>query len=104
MTDSQKNRVLEYMQTHGSITPLEALEHIGSFRLGARIYDLKADGHQIHNENATGDERFARYVLKPVKQEPPEVIEWRRILKTHPAGHRERREIQRQIEKKLKKC
>jgi hypothetical protein len=102
MTDSQKNRILAYIQTHGSITPLEALEHIGSFRLSARIMELKADGHQIENENKTGDERFARYVLK--KQEPPDVAECRRIMAGYPAGHRERREIQKQIEKKLKKC
>jgi hypothetical protein len=64
--------------------------------------ELKADGHQIENENATGDERFARYVLK--KQEPPDVAECRRIMAGYPEGHRERREIQKQIEKKLKRA
>ena len=97
--DSQKNRILTYIQTHGSITPLEALEHIGSFRLSARIMELKADGHQIENENATGDERFARYVLR--KPEPPDVVECRRIMAGYPDGHRERREIERKIERKL---
>jgi len=47
MKKSQKQQVLEYMQTHKSITPLEALIDIGAFRLSAIIYDLKKDGHAI---------------------------------------------------------
>ena len=70
---SQKIAVLKYIQKNGSITPMEALKHIGSFRLGARIFDLKEDGHDIINLNKTGEDRFAKYslatesVLKPVK-------------------------------------
>lgn len=34
---TQKEMILEYMQKHGSITPIEALYAVGSLRLGARI-------------------------------------------------------------------
>ena len=69
--ETQKERILEYIREHGSITPVEALKHIGSFRLGARIYDIKQQGHDIINLNKTGDERYAKYALRrnisPVK-------------------------------------
>jgi len=60
---SQKNQVLKYIQKHGSITPIEALNNIGSFRLGARVYDLKQEGHNIINLNKSGNERFAKYAF-----------------------------------------
>lgn len=60
---TQKAAVLKYMQDNGTITPIEALKHIGSFRLGARIYELKAEKHDIINLNKTGDERYAKYKL-----------------------------------------
>lgn len=54
MTDptkkSQKALILEYMEEHGSITPLEAERHIGCMRLGARIWDLRHDGYDIISE------------------------------------------------------
>lgn len=65
MTLSQNNEVLIYIQEHGSITPLEALEKIGSFRLGARIFELRRMGHNIETEYVeTLGKRFARYVWK----------------------------------------
>ena len=54
MTDpkkkSQKALILEYMESHGSITQLEAERHIGCMRLGARIWDLRRDGYNIVSE------------------------------------------------------
>lgn len=38
---TQKDKIIEYMKEHGSITPLEALRHCGCMRLGARIFELK---------------------------------------------------------------
>ena len=77
--ETQKERILEYIREHGSITPVEALKHIGSFRLGARIYDLKQQGHDIINLNKTGDERYAKYALrrnispvKPAEEKTPD--------------------------------
>lgn len=48
MTDKQK--VKQYMEEHGSITTAEAFTHLGCSRLSGRIYDLKADGVPIRKE------------------------------------------------------
>jgi len=64
---SQKSKVLSYIQEHGSITPIEALNHIGSFRLSARVFDLREDGHNIVNENTGKLLKHARYALKEGK-------------------------------------
>ena len=44
---TQNQRVLEYMETHGGITQLEALTEIGVMRLASRISDLKQRGYPI---------------------------------------------------------
>lgn len=47
---SQKERILEHIEKYGSITPLEAQRLYGCMRLGARIWDLRHDGHDIVSE------------------------------------------------------
>lgn len=65
---AQTQQILEYMELNGSITPLEALYKIGCLRLGARIYDLKHEGHLIRSENVSNNGKtYARYSL--VKKE-----------------------------------
>ena len=44
---SQREMILEHMETKGPITPKEALNLYGCMRLGARIYDLKRAGKNI---------------------------------------------------------
>lgn len=62
-------KVLKRLATHGCITPLEALNRYGIFRLASRIHDLKRDGWKIDSQidtkkNAFGEVvRFARYWL-----------------------------------------
>lgn len=51
------------------ITPWEAMNFYSIMRLGARIWELKADGHRIHTETVARKRgsktvRYARYVLK----------------------------------------
>ena len=41
MKKSQNEAIREYLEAGHSITPLEALNKFGCFRLGARIADLK---------------------------------------------------------------
>ena len=63
---SQKTMILEYLQLGHSITPLEALRYFGCFRLGARIADIKKDGHNIHTElihDKNTGKRYASYTL-----------------------------------------
>lgn len=44
---TQKDMIKAHLDAHGSITPKEALDLYGIMRLGARIWDLKADGLPI---------------------------------------------------------
>ena len=63
---SQNQRIAEWLQAGKSINPLQALEKFGSFRLGARIHDLKAEGLEIVTTRVT-DKRsgksYAEYRL-----------------------------------------
>ena len=62
---SQTQQILAHLKSGKSITPLEALNDYGCFRLGARIYELKQDGHTIETdrfETPTG-KKVARYRL-----------------------------------------
>jgi hypothetical protein len=67
---TQTEKILDYMERHGSITPLEAMNELGIMRLGARIFDLKESGIEIITETVTGKNRdgettrFARYRLE----------------------------------------
>lgn len=45
---TQNERLLEYLNEHGSINPLEAWVNLGIYRLGARVFDLKRAGHRIN--------------------------------------------------------
>jgi len=60
-TDLIKNRLLSGQ----SITPIEALNLFGCFRLSARILEIRQEGLDIETELVQqGDKRFARYSLK----------------------------------------
>lgn len=60
---NQCQQILRYMQTHAvGITPIDALNECGCFRLSARIADLKAAGYAIENRPKKG-EKCARYFL-----------------------------------------
>lgn len=67
---SQTEAIKEYLLQGHCITPLEALEMFGCFRLGARIADLKKQGMDIQNDNLVDErtgKRYARYRLSSVK-------------------------------------
>ena len=67
---AQCERILRHLQDYGSITQAEAVTEYGCYRLGARIWDLKAQGVPIKSETVTGKNRygertcFARYSLE----------------------------------------
>lgn len=64
---TQKKDILNHLIEKGTITPIEALELYGCFRLGARIADLKAEGIQIRTDIvAKNGKRFAQYSLEGV--------------------------------------
>jgi hypothetical protein len=63
---SKKDKVLTHLQTHGNITPLEALDKYGSFRLGAIIFDLRKEGHDIET-NIIPKKGYAKYTYSSSK-------------------------------------
>jgi hypothetical protein len=52
-SESQKKQILEHIEAFGSITPIEALNLFGCFRLSARIWDLRHEGHSIRTNIIT---------------------------------------------------
>lgn len=55
---TQCERILRHLQDYGSITQAEAVTEYGCYRLGARIFDLKAQGIPIRSERVTGKNRY----------------------------------------------
>lgn len=66
MSASQCEQILSHLQQGHSITPIEALDKFGCFRLGGRIKDLRNQGHDIYTEMITtpSGKRVAQYSLK----------------------------------------
>ena len=63
---SKQEKVLKHLQSLGSITPLEALELYGSFRLGALIFNLRKEGHDIET-NIVPKKGYAKYTYNVSK-------------------------------------
>ena len=61
---SHKEEVLKYLQSGKKLTPLDALNLFGCFRLGARICELRQNGYEIINESKNGS--FAVYSLENI--------------------------------------
>lgn len=67
---TQCEKIINYIEEHGSITPLDALREFGCMRLASRITDLKSEGYKFStiietSKNKYGDViRYARYSLK----------------------------------------
>lgn len=60
---NQKQAILHWLRRR-PITPIEALEHIGSMRLAAHIEVLRKEGHVIRTEDVKQNGKtFARYHL-----------------------------------------
>jgi hypothetical protein len=70
---SQCKRILDYLKEGNSITPMKALKMFGTFRLGARIADLKDKGWDITTtmirDEQTG-KRYASYKITPGSEIP----------------------------------
>lgn len=47
---TKKGLVLDYLKKYGTITPYEALLHIGTMKLSTRISELKKEGHLFGSE------------------------------------------------------
>jgi len=67
---TQKDKIKEWLESGRSITPIEALEMFGSFRLGAIIFTLREEGMPIKTEFVTNryKTKFAKYTLELPEQ------------------------------------
>lgn len=61
---TQRKEILAYLQEYGSITAMIALERFGCFRLGARVFELRALGYDIESVMEPNADRghHARYI------------------------------------------
>ncbi|MBT4643721.1 MAG: hypothetical protein HOC09_33375 [Deltaproteobacteria bacterium] len=59
---SQNDRILIHLLGGYKITPLDALQHFGCFRLAARIDELKKRGHNIISRPIRG-KKYHEYYL-----------------------------------------
>jgi len=61
---TQKEQIKKYLLIRKTITPIQALNKFGCFRLAAVIYKLKNDGLKIVTEmEYSKNKQFARYRL-----------------------------------------
>jgi hypothetical protein len=61
---TQKEQIKKYLLSRKTITPIQALNKFGCFRLAAVIYKLKNDGLKIVTEmEYNKNKQFARYRL-----------------------------------------
>ncbi len=73
MKKSQAQLILEALKAGETITPIDALNRWGCFRLGARVFDLRTKGYDIVNIG-TDDGNYAVYKLaypNPIPNLPP---------------------------------
>lgn len=68
--NTQKQFILQHLQQYGSIEPLTALREYGCYRLGAVIFNLRAENYNIVTERIEAKSkitgrpvRFAKYIL-----------------------------------------
>ena len=54
----QQQRVLDYMNQHGSITSMEAFRDLGTTRLSAVIFSLRRKGHNIRSVTESFKNRY----------------------------------------------
>jgi hypothetical protein len=61
---SQKQNILEYMETGVPISAITAINRWSCFRLAARIHDLRRDGHKVRTHiEQIGRAKYAIYSL-----------------------------------------
>ena len=62
---SQNQKILDYLLSGKSLTPISALNKFNCFRLSARINDLRKKGHNINTENISKQgKNFAKYSME----------------------------------------
>jgi len=61
---TQNKEIIRYLTKGNKLSPLEALERFGCFRLSARILELRKKGFNIKTEYVTKNKKtYAEYSL-----------------------------------------
>ena len=70
-TTSQNAMILNFLESGGSLTPIEALEKFQCFRLAARMNDLRKKGYVIETEILKDDngKSYASYSIPKDQQQ-----------------------------------
>lgn len=55
---TQKDRVLQHLKEHGSITSWQAIMEYGATRLADIVFKLRQEGYDIESEYEKGTNRF----------------------------------------------
>jgi hypothetical protein len=64
-TESQNKQVLNWLKSGHPLTAFQASNYFGIYRLSARIYDLKKQGHNIISKlEFDGSKHWSVYKLK----------------------------------------
>ena len=61
---SQVAKILNYLQSGRSLTPIAALKLFGCFRLASRIYEIRKTHKVVNIGEGRGGKIFAKYVLE----------------------------------------
>lgn len=59
---TQRDRVLQYIRTEGSITALEAVRELGVLQLSARLVELEQNGYLFTKTKEKSKNRFGEDV------------------------------------------
>lgn len=68
MSKPDKVLILEHLRAHGTITPMDAM-NFGCYRLAARIFDLRKDGHDIVTDDKDKDGNHVNYAIYRLKED-----------------------------------
>ena len=59
---TQGERIMAYIDEHGTITPFEAFTELGITKLATRISELRRGGEKIEKKYVTNTNRFGEKV------------------------------------------
>ena len=55
---NQRERIIDYLDKFGSITPMEAFSDLGITKLATRISEMRAEGIEFNQELQKGKNRY----------------------------------------------
>jgi len=66
---SQTRDILRHLSKGHSLTPLQALEKFGTFRLAARVLEIEQQGHRVKRRMVkVGGARVAQYSIEEARR------------------------------------